>query len=936
MKKRRLFAANMAIVLGMSLVTMLYVRSDNAAVVESQRRDFLTMTEGLSQVTANYLASEQFVCDTWAAYINSHRLSMQEALDFTRISRPKHYSTVHIIYIDDGSFAGFSVDPKVNDKNEYAVSYSNIPLFSDIDSSLSDGGHVNITRTYTNPMNGVQSIAFYSKVALSEEGHTRDALLMRIIPVQILHDGWIFPTDRYNDVQISLIEFSGGYIIKEPSFKNSNFFEFYKSYNQDDFNPHFQDDITGTDGTAAMHDSHGTEIMIAHAIVNSTGGWIMLAGVPMTEIAGKPVNWVLTLLLSLGLALLFAFNVAMLIAYNRQLSLTAEAADAANKAKSNFLSVMSHDIRTPINAVLGLDEMVLRESNDETIRSYASDIQSSGKMLLALINDILDFSKIEAGKMEIISAEYDFAAVVADLVNIIQSRADAKGLSFTVNVDETMPSQLRGDDTRIKQCALNLLTNAVKYTHSGGVTLNISFCREDDTHVLITVHVLDTGIGIKAEDIEKLCSPFQRIEESRNRNIEGTGLGMSIVKSLLSAMGSQLVVKSDYGKGSDFSFTVRQEVLAWEPIGDWRAAHRESAKSAVRYTESFQAPDAKILVVDDTPMNLTVVKGLLKATRIQIETAADAMSALEKAHDTPFNIILADHLMPQMGGLEMLQKLRADTTSVNQHTVCIALTANAVSGAREMYIEAGFSDYLTKPVDSAKLEAMLAKYLPEQLMLHSGDDGYKAGGSSPAADTGAADPLVREMFALDSGAALRNCGSAETFIEAVRNFHEVIGEKSAAIEAFAADEAWKDYTILVHALKSSARLIGAAELSAQAAELEQHGNEAQAGDAAAIAAIREKTPALLEAYRAYIPRLAPLCKPGSGNTDDRRPEIPAAKLAEALAALREVLVAFDFGTADAIIAELDGFAMPSAFAPTYTKIRAAVRAVDQSTALSLL
>ena len=363
--------------------------------------------------------------------------------------------------------------------------------------------------------------------------------------------------------------------------------------------------------------------------------------------------------------------------------------------------------------------------------------------------------------------------------------------------------------------------------------------------------------------MQKLYSPFQRIEEKRNRNIEGTGLGMSIVKSLLSAMESQLVVKSVYGEGSDFSFTVRQKVNDWSEIGNWKEKHDKAAEKINCYEESFQAPEARILVVDDTEMNLTVAKALLKATRIQIDTAADAISALSLAHDTPYNIILADHLMPQMGGLEMLQKLRADGTSVNQNTPCIALTANAVSGAREMYLEAGFADYLTKPVDSAKLEQMLEKYLPEGLALHKGDEGFvenkdeKKTSSEPARNS--ADPLIYEMFALDSSQALKNCGSTQIFVEAVRSFHEVIGEKSSKIEEFAAGGDWRNFTVLVHALKSSARLIGAMNLSEKSLELEKLGNEAESASESAIQKINSLLPETLSLYRSYQEKLAPLC-----------------------------------------------------------------------------
>ncbi len=924
----------MFIVCSIAVLTLIYVRSDKKLSLENQIKSFKDMTEGLSQVTANYLQNEQFLCDTWAAYINSKQFTLQEALDFVRQARPKKYSSVHIIFTDDNSFAGYSISPNAASPSDYTVSYKKLNLFPPLD-SLNNGDKINVTRTYTNPMNGMQSIAFYNKINITQNGIMRTALLLRIIPTGIFRDSWILPTDRYKNAHVSLIDFSGNYIIRGKSFKNSNFFEFYKSYNNSNFDAEFQSNVTEKNGTTVMLDFREQELLVAHASVTATEGWMIIATVPMVEIAGKHINWVLTLLISTGLFLLLIFNIVMLMAYNRQLALTAEAADAANKAKSNFLSVMSHDIRTPINAVLGLDEMVLRESDDANIRRYASDIQSSGKMLLALINDILDFSKIEAGKMEIIPVDYDLSTVISDLVNIIQSRADAKNLAFIVQVDEHIPCQLHGDDTRIKQCALNILTNAVKYTHKGSVTLTLSFERKDDNHIMLTIRVADTGIGIKEEDLQKLYAPFQRIEEKRNRDIEGTGLGMSIVKSLLSAMGSQLVVKSVYGEGSDFSFTVEQEVQEWKEVGDWKKKRKANAEQSEQYTESFQAPDAHILVVDDTAMNLTVVKALLKATRIQIETAADAQTALSIAHDRHFDLILADHLMPQMGGLEMLQKLRADASSVNQDTLCIALTANAINGAKEMYLGAGFADYLTKPIDSAKLEAAIARHLPADLILHKGDKGYQTASPNEAhSQQAAADPLIFEMFALDSKQALQNCGSAETFMEVIGNFHGMITKNAAEIEGYAASHDWHNFTVQVHALKSSARLVGAMKLSQQAAELEKLGNEAKKDSEAAQNRILSLTPELLATYRSYTEKLAPLVQKKA--EPQACTPISEAQLSDALHALHEVLSSFDFTSADMIIAELAGYELPSNFTDTFEKLRTAVESVDQNEALSLL
>ena len=396
--------------------------------------------------------------------------------------------------------------------------------------------------------------------------------------------------------------------------------------------------------------------------------------------------------------------------YMDQLEEQKRIADEANRAKSSFLANMSHEIRTPINAVLGMDEMILRESAEKNIRSYANDIQSAGRTLLSLINDILDFSKIEEGRMEIIPTQYELSSVINDLVNMSEPRARKKGLRLEIDVDENVPHILYGDEIRIKQVALNLLTNAIKYTEEGSVTLSAGFKKEDEENILLSFKIEDTGIGMKEEDMDRLFSPFTRIEERRNRSIEGSGLGMSIVRQLLELMDSRLDVESVYGQGSKFSFDIRQKVINWEPMGDISDRFAKESGNAEAYHESFHAPDADILVVDDTEVNLSVFVNLLKQTKVRVDTAGSGKKAISMAGEKSYDIIFIDHMMPDMDGIETLRRIREDKGP--GEPVCIALTANAVSGAREMYLDAGFTDYISKPVDGKRLEDMIRKYLP--------------------------------------------------------------------------------------------------------------------------------------------------------------------------------------------------------------------------------
>lgn len=388
---------------------------------------------------------------------------------------------------------------------------------------------------------------------------------------------------------------------------------------------------------------------------------------------------------------------------------------AASEAKSAFLSNMSHEIRTPINAILGMNEMILREcSQDSPILSYAENIDAAGHTLLALVNDILDFSKIEAGKLEIIPAEYDLSSVLNDLVHMISYRAEEKGLEFSLEVAPEVPKRLWGDDIRLKQIIINLLTNAVKYTKDGSVVFSIDFEKKDEKHVLLTVAVKDTGSGIKKEDMDKLFSKFDRIGEEKNRHIEGTGLGLSITTRLLGMMDSKLEVGSIYGVGSRFYFTLEQEVIDWEPLGNMAEVLVSNTSVVHQYHEQFTAPEAELLVVDDTAMNLVVFKNLLKKTKVRIDAAESGDEALALADKKKYDLVFLDHMMPKKDGIVTLHEMKEQESGMNKETPVICFTANAVSGAWDLYKNEGFDDYLTKPIDFVKLEQMVMKYLPSE------------------------------------------------------------------------------------------------------------------------------------------------------------------------------------------------------------------------------
>ena len=387
-----------------------------------------------------------------------------------------------------------------------------------------------------------------------------------------------------------------------------------------------------------------------------------------------------------------------------------------NRAENHFFSSMSHEIRTPINTIIGLNEIILRENISEEVAENARNIQGASKLLLSLINDILDISKIKSGKMEIVNVSYETGALFSEIVNMIWIKAKEKGLEFKLHVDPSIPSMLCGDEVRIKQILINLLNNAVKYTSEGSVTLSVRCERQALNRVRVWYSVEDTGQGVKKENIPHIFNAFRRVDEEKNRFIEGTGLGLSIVQQLVELMGGEISVNSVYTKGSTFIVTLDQDIVDERDLGTFTLASRVRAHSGETYRQSFEAPDAHILVVDDNDMNLMVVTKLLAETRIQIDTASSGAECLRLTQTHHYDCILMDHLMPEMDGIECLHALRVQPGGLCQDVPVVALTANAGSDNQLLYRKEGFSGYLAKPVSGALLEAAVLSILPKGLV----------------------------------------------------------------------------------------------------------------------------------------------------------------------------------------------------------------------------
>lgn len=519
----------------------------------------------------------------------------------------------------------------------------------------------------------------------------------------------------------------------------------------------------------------------------------------------------------LGLLILTAFSTIQDVF---RLEKEKQQAILASESKVQFLANMSHEIRTPINAVLGMDEMILRESKSGNITEYAQDIQSAGRSLLSLINDILDFSKIESGKMEILPVEYDLASVLNDCYHMVAMRAREKNLKLHVENDPLLPSRLYGDEVRIRQIITNLLTNGVKYTEQGHVTLQMTGERSGD-YINLRVVVKDTGIGITEENMKKLFDSFQRVEEIRNRNIEGTGLGLAITKQLVELMDGKIWVESQYGKGSVFYVEFPQKIISDEEIGNFAERYRKNMEKMKDYKESFIAPEARILVVDDVPMNLKVIQGLLKSTEIQIETAESGKQCLDMIKRKTYHLIMLDHMMPEMDGIETLHRMMEMEDYPSKDAKVIMLTANAIMGAKEEYLAEGFCDYLSKPVRANELEEMVSKHLPPEMVMYKSEETtWVEPEKEEKTEENVEKTFLEKLDFLDVQTGLAYCAEDEDFYkEMLRDYME--GNKIPELTEMYDGEDWENYRIQIHALKSTSLSIGAVELSEEAKQLEQ-------------------------------------------------------------------------------------------------------------------
>ena len=712
MKKIVTILVNVIIIAAMLIFVVLYSRFENTDSYRRQIEHFESTTVTMEKVTENYLEGEQQICDVWAHYINSEHMTMEEAAAFIRASHVLENASAHLISLDTST--GLSTRPKQGTADDYTVSYKQIALLKNVDWINEIGASINITRAYTNPMNGEQSLAFCNLVMLNdlESDSPEAAVLLRVIPISELEQKWVFPQTELVNAELSMIDANGDYILKGHSFKNSSFFEFYKSYNPTDpeSSGKLFERITSSTGSVSMLNSHGQECILAYTPISATAGWTLLGFVPEKDLHVDAENWLLVGVVSAGLLILFLLDLHYMLYLNRRFQSAAREAESASKAKTDFLSTMSHDIRTPMNAIIGLTTIAEKNLGDvESTGECLRKISLASNHLLTLINDILDISKVESGKLKLSPMTFSIVETVENLVNISQPMIKEKNIDFRFHINQIEKEYLYTDQLRLNQIYINILSNAIKYTEPGGrVTVDM---REEKSTIpgciRLSYVVADTGIGMSPEFMATMYQPFSRQIDSRVNSIQGTGLGLAITKQMVDLLGGTIDCQSEQGKGT--IFTVVLDI----PVAD-------------RQRDGMMLDPIDVLLVDDDEILLQTTADILASLGASVETATNGLEALgmvKHRHLTgrDYGVVIVDWKMSGVDGVETIRRIR---TEVDDTIPILLISAYDWSDIEDRAKAAGANGFVSKPLFRSTLYDKINDLTGKESVSQEPEDHY--------------------------------------------------------------------------------------------------------------------------------------------------------------------------------------------------------------------
>ena len=691
MKKTWIIIVNVLIIVALLTFVILYSQYASSNTVQRQIEHFENTTINMERFTENYLAGEQRICDVWARFINSRDMTIEEAVSFIRIVHAVPNASAHVVYLDNQS--GLSTKSRRDNSDDYSVSYARTGLLDDVSWIHDIGESSNISRAYTNPLNGEHSIAFCNFITLhdAQTGDPRNAILLRVLPISELEQKWVFPQEEFENAELSMIDADGDYIIKGHSFKNSSFFEFYRSYNPTDpvSSQELFEKITSSTGSFSMRNSRDEECILGYSPVAATGGWTLLSFMPMKDLRVNTENWLLIGFVSAGLLILFIFDLAVMLVFNKKLQAAAREAAAANKAKTDFLSTMSHDIRTPMNAIIGLTTIAEKNLEDaESVGDNLRKISLASNHLLTLINDILDISKVESGKLTLSPLTFSIVETVENLVNLSHPMVKEKNIDFSFRTGRMEKEYFYADQLRLNQIYINILSNAIKYTEPGGhVSVDM---REEESPkpgcVRLAYRVADSGIGMSPEFMANMYQPFSRQTDSRVNSIQGTGLGLAITKQMVDLMGGTIDCQSEQGKGTVFT------VLLDLPVAD-------------RQREDMLLDPMDVLIVDDDEIFLESAVDTLESLGVTVDHAGsgpEALGMISHRHQSgrDYTVVILDWKMPDLDGIETIRRIRKEAGT---GIPILLVSSYDWSDIEEKAKEAGANGFISKPLFRSKL-----------------------------------------------------------------------------------------------------------------------------------------------------------------------------------------------------------------------------------------